>query len=85
MLLKYGKIIPLKYKGMNMTHTGRITNVKNLIGLSCFGKIKPDAGGRAVFVSAVNCDEFKIEDGMHVAYELKKGTRTNFAVNVRAA
>ena len=68
-----------------MTYTGRITNVKNLVGMSCFGKIKPDTGGRAVFVSAVNCEEFKIEDGMHVAYELKKGTRTSFAVNVRAA
>jgi len=68
-----------------MTHTGKITGVKNLIGMSCFGKIKPDGGGRAVFVSAVNCDEFKIEEGMHVSYELKKGTRTSFAVNVRAA
>jgi len=68
-----------------MTHTGKVINVKNLVSMSCFGRIKPDAGGRSIFVSAVNCDEFKLEDGMHVAYEIKKGTRTNFAVNVRAA
>jgi len=66
-----------------MTYTGIVTNVKNLVSMSCFGKIKPDDGGRTVFVSAVNCDEYKLEDGMHVAYELKKGARTYHAVNVR--
>jgi len=68
-----------------MTYTGTVINVKNLIKMSCFGRIKPDEGGRSVFVSAVNCDHFKLENGMHVAYELKKGSRSNFAVNVREA
>ncbi len=68
-----------------MTYTGKIFNVKNLTTMSCFGRIKPDLGGRSIFVSAVNCDDYKLEDGMHVAYELKKGVRSNFAVNVRDA
>ena len=68
-----------------MTYTGKIFNVKNLTAMSCFGRIKPDAGGRSIFVSAVNCDEYKLENGMHVAYELQSGVRSNFAVNVRDA
>lgn len=68
-----------------MTYTGKVVNVKNLITMSCFGRVKPDAGGRSIFVSAINCDEFKLEEGMHVAYELRKGIRSVFAVNVRAA
>ncbi len=68
-----------------MTYTGKIFNVKNLTAMSCFGRIKPDAGGRSIFVSAVNCDEYKLENGMHVAYELQNGVRSNFAVNVRDA
>lgn len=68
-----------------MTYTGTVINVKNLTAMSCFGRIKPDIGGRSVFVSAVNCDEYKLENGMHVAYELQKGVRSNFAVNVRDA
>ena len=68
-----------------MTHTGKIFNVKNLTAMSCFGRIKPDLGGKSIFVSAVNCDDYKLENGMHVAYELKKGVRSSFAVNVRDA
>ena len=68
-----------------MTYTGKIFNVKNLTTMSCFGRIKPDLGGKSIFVSAVNCDDYKLENGMHVAYELKKGVRSSFAVNVRDA
>ncbi len=67
-----------------MAYTGTVINVKNLVAMSCFGRIKPDEGGRSIFVSAVNCDEFKLENGMHVSYDLQKGVRSNFAINVEA-
>ena len=68
-----------------MSYTGTVINVKNLVAMSCFGRIKPDEGGRSIFVSAVNCNEYKLEDGMHVAYDLRKGVRSNYAINVRDA